>query len=67
MVVYLLYWEYLTLVSQKKRFVECGLFQKGRPGSTTITIHLIFMSEQANPLSPIFEKTVVDSILSVTF
>ena len=40
-----------TLVSQKMRLVECGIFHMGEPGFATITVYLVFKSKWIDPLS----------------
>ena len=42
---YLLYLGYMILVLHKIRQGECGIFLVGEPGSSTMTLNLIFMSK----------------------
>ena len=39
-----LYSEYLKMVSQKTRLVECGIFQMVDPGSATVTVYFRVLS-----------------------
>ena len=73
-VIYSSLWIILSFISnfwywfrRKKRHVECGAFWKGDPGSTTITIHLIFMSKWITQLSSVNHEIILESIPSVIF
>ena len=46
-------WEFLALLSQKTRLVECGVFRMGDPVSVTITVHLRFISKLIDPSSSV--------------
>ena len=49
MVVSVLCWEFPTLISQKTRLVECGVFRMGDVGSVTIPVHLRHMIDWIAP------------------
>ena len=65
MTAYILYWEYLTLVLQNTKLVECWVNRNGKPGSTAINTHLIFIITGITNLPKVTSNILLDSILSV--
>ena len=54
-----LYLESLTLVSQKTRLVDCGIFRMGDMGSVSVNVHLRPMSKliaSSSSVTSIFYK-----------